>query len=47
MGLIHHLIDFPPHSTIEDIEEIWPYTKFAKKKTGPDKSASFEFPTFT
>ena len=35
-----------PHSTIEDTQEIWQYTKFAKE-TGPDKSASFEFPTVT
>ena len=43
MGLIHRLIDFI-HTVQLRISNR--YKKFAKK-TSPDKSASFEFPTVT
>ena len=46
MGLIHHLIDFL-HTVQLKISKRYGSTQNMRKKTGPDKSASFEFHTVT
>ena len=46
MSLIHHLIDFL-HTVQLKISKRYSSTQNLRKKTGPDKSASFEFHTVT
>ena len=46
MGLIHHFTDFI-HTVQLRISNRYGSTQNLRKKTSPDKSASFEFPTVT